>query len=88
MSRFHPGHGNPEIKPWNGEAQEIRNSASASWSIWWNADDSIDIDMLKPGRMYKKAVEWKKITDTKKTFISPVSSRDIAQEILSQIQTR
>ncbi len=83
-SHFDPAHANPEIKPWDGEKNQVWNHATKLWSLWWKEDESVDIDTQNPDKMYRGDMQWK--TVSKKTFPPPVSSQDIAQEILTQAQ--
>ncbi len=87
ISRFHLGHDNPEIKPWNGE--KIWNSASKSWSIWWNEDGRVEISSDEPYDPQEPDLEkgkaWRRIKDGKKLLPSPISFQDIAKEILNNL---
>lgn len=90
ISRFHPGHDNPEIKPWNGEKEKVWNKASKSWSIWWNSDESVEISLDEPYDPNEPDLEegkaWMDVKGARKLLSSPVSALDIAKEILSQLK--
>lgn len=87
ISRFHSGHDNPEIKPWNGE--KIWNSASRSWSIWWNEDGSVEISTDEPYNPNEpdlgEGKAWRAIKDLRKILPPPITFEDIAQEILNNL---
>lgn len=85
-SHFDHAHADPNIKPLSGRKKEVRqiwNQATKLWSLWWKEDGSIDMSYEVPDKMYRGDMQWKIIS--KKTFSPPVSSQDIAQEILNQV---
>lgn len=83
-SHFDPAHANQEIKSWvGGESNQVWNHSTKLWSLWWNEDGSVDMDTQNPDKMYRGDMQWKTIF--KKTFFPPISSSDIAKEILNQI---
>lgn len=85
-SRFDLAHANPDIKPWHGEELTVWNNATKSWRIWWKADGTINIDSMKPDKIYKEQMEWKTVSE--KIFSPPASSKDIAREIINQLKTK
>ncbi|MCL4382243.1 MAG: hypothetical protein M1575_02830 [Patescibacteria group bacterium] len=82
-SHFDPDHANLEIKPWDGEKNRVWNHALKLWSLWWKEDGSVDMDTENPDKMYRGDMQWKTISE--KTFSPPVSTKDIAREILKQL---
>ncbi|MCL4382242.1 MAG: hypothetical protein M1575_02835 [Patescibacteria group bacterium] len=88
-SRFHPDHANPEIKPWDGEHERVWNNSSKSWSIWWNEDGSVDMSLDEPYDPNEpdlgEGKAWRSIKGAKKHLSPPVSTKDIAREILKQL---
>ncbi len=74
--------------PWDGNKKKVWNNASKSWEISWYEDGSVEIsshesyDPNDPDLEEGKA--WRGIKDGKKLLSSPVSSQDIAKEIMNQ----
>lgn len=83
-SHFDPAHADPDIKHLDGRKDQIWNHAKKLWSLWWKEDGSIDMSYEELDKMYRGDMQWKIIS--KKTFSPPVSSSDIAREILDQVK--
>ncbi len=83
-SHFDPAHADANIKPWDGKKRQVWNHAIKQWSLWWKEDGSIDMSTEIPDKMYRGDMQWNTIS--KKILSPPVSSQDIAQEILKQLK--
>lgn len=82
-SRFDPASADSNIKPFHARKNPVWNRATKSWSLLWKEDGNVDMRYETPDKMYRGTMQWKIIS--KKTFSPPISSPDIAQEILNQI---
>lgn len=82
---YPPSQENLERKGWDGEKGKVRECAEKSWRIFWEEDDSASMSLSKPGGKYRGSIQWKNVPGSEKTFFPPVSSQDIAQEILNQV---
>lgn len=76
---------NLERQNWDGEKGKVWEHAEKLWNIFWEEDGSVSISLSKPAGKHKEAIEWKSVPDSERTLPAPVSSPDIAQEILNQL---
>ncbi len=70
---------------WDGDKEKVWNTSQKSWDVFWNENGTIDIDLAKPYVKHRNGVEWIYVPEAKKILQPPVSSSDIAREILNQI---
>ncbi len=81
---YPPSQENLERKGWDGEKGKIRERAEKSWRIFWEEDDSVSMNLSKPGEKCRGSVQWKTIPGSEKIFPPPVSPKDIAQKVMNQ----
>ena len=77
-----------QVKPreeWDGDKERVPNTAQKSWCVFWDEEGGVIIGFAKPYVKHRKSVEWIFVKDAEKNLLPPVSSHDIAQEILNQV---
>lgn len=83
-AQYPPKQSNLERQKWNGENEHVWNTATHAWSVYWEENGSVSLDP-KTRIKHKDGVEWRFVPEREKVLLPPVSSHDIAQEILNQL---
>lgn len=73
---------------WDGDNERVWNTAQKSWSIFWREDGTVHIDFSKPYVKHRNGVEWIYVPEAQKILTPPVSSHDIAEEVIRQTQLK
>ena len=79
---------NSKRKGWDGEKRKFTNTAEKCWSVRWNEDGSMKMNSATPGQKLRNGMQWNPVPGSEKTFPVPVSSHEIAIEILNQLKIR
>lgn len=75
---------NTNKQRWVVDKDKVRDNSKKLWEIFWEEDGSVSINLSIPDKKYKGGMMWKSVPNSERIFSPPVSSRDIAQAILSQ----
>lgn len=78
----------PDREEWDGDKGRVWNTAQKSWCVFWDEHGGVIIAFSKPYRKRRAGVEWIFVKDAEKNLPPPVSSRNIAQEIINQLQLK